>query len=77
MKLSEVKQFNINDVHRSLKKFITELETSGSGKINIEKFNLNKLAIAIADEYDSGAKGSVYDIICDLSDTVGLGEFRI
>ena len=57
-------------------KFKKIVEEEGA-TIDISNININKLKNDVENEYECGADGSIFDVISDLNDTVGLEEYGI
>lgn len=60
----------------AVKKFADSLVKEGL-TVNIDNVNYEKLSSDISSEYESGADGSIYDVIVDLNESVGLEEYGI
>ena len=52
-----------------------ELDTDGSVTVDLSNVDFQDLHMAVVDEYNCGADGSIFDVLMDLADTVGLTEF--
>ena len=61
-------------MYSAIRDVLTKLEDEG---FNVDNANIQELKSAIEDEYDCGADGSVYDVVLDLNDSIGLKEFGI
>lgn len=66
----------LNDLRKAVQLLAREAREEGANT-DITNVDWDKLEAAIQDEYDCGADGSIYDILVDLNDSVGLDEYDI
>jgi hypothetical protein len=67
---------NNADVINGLHQFLQQCKDEGA-EVTANEIDYTNLIEAIQDEYDCGAKGSEFDIISDLNDTIGLQQYGI
>ena len=59
---------------KAIKEALIKLQAEG---FNIDNADIKQLKRDVKEEYEDGADGSVYDVIMDLNDTVGLEVYNI
>ena len=67
---------NLKDVEEAMKNFTTKIVEEG-GDVDDTQVKYTLLLRDVNREYASGQRGSVYEIISDLNDTVGLDEYGL
>lgn len=65
------------EVKAGLKRFKKEVEERGECLCDITKADLKAIKKGAEDEIACGADGSVYDVLDDWSNSIGLDEFGI
>jgi hypothetical protein len=66
----------LTEVKKAVDKFKAQLEAEGC-EVNLDNVDYNSLLKDVQDEYSCGCDGSIYDVIVDLNDTVGLEVYGI
>jgi hypothetical protein len=66
----------LSETLKAVNKIKAQIEAEG-GQVNVASLDIKKLLKDVQAEFDCGCCGSVYDVIVDLNDTVGLDEYGI
>lgn len=64
------------DVENAVKDFAAQIIKEG-GDIDLSQVKYHALQRAIKAEYASGQTGTVYEVLSDLHDTIGLDEYGL
>ena len=67
-------QFDVQQAVEQYRDFV-ENDTYGSVTVDLSNVDFDALQLAIVDEFNCGAKGSIFYVLMDLNDTIGLAEF--
>ena len=57
-----------------IKEALSKLKEQG---FNVDDADIAQIKSDVQDEYDCGADGTVYDVLMDINDSVGLDDYNI